>query len=474
MSRQPDSHEVPPDPPPLKVAEPQIERDDPWSDDVLDRAEVAKLLTNIVHGQRAPFVISLDGRWGTGKTFLLKRWQQDLQNHGFEAIYFNAWEDDFSVDPLLAIIGQLSEHFGDGVLQQITSRVARAAGRILVHRVTGASVEGLKPESLLEDYREQRKTKTSVRERLTELATSVSENKGLPLVFIIDELDRCRPHFALELLERVKHIFDVPNIVSVFGINRAELMKSLQSIYGEIDAGTYLRRFFDMEFILPDVDPAPFCEYLATRFGLHSFLATLRPNMHFYLDDDGDSLVPAVLGRMGLALRDMDYCLRLLAMASTNREANAHVYPELFVLLVATKVDNPDLFRRFAEGDAQGVDLIDNLHLSRAAGPRRGTGETSTRPILNWVEAAAYHVDDPQSAREQLLHVNSQAGPLSEPLHISLETSRLDPRNGWDKERLDKLLRLMPDSGYAAFRGYGQARRRLPRLIDLYAGLVRR
>ena len=71
-------------------------------------------------------------------------------------------------------------------------------------------------------------------------------------MFIIDELDRCRPTFAIELLERVKHIFDVPNIVFVFGINRAELVKSLESIYGEIDAGTYLRRFFDMEFVLPE------------------------------------------------------------------------------------------------------------------------------------------------------------------------------------------------------------------------------
>ena len=52
---------------------------------------------------------------------------------------------------------------------------------------------------------------------------------GQPLVFIIDELDRCRPTFAIELLERVKHIFDVPNIVFVFGINRSELVKALDS-----------------------------------------------------------------------------------------------------------------------------------------------------------------------------------------------------------------------------------------------------
>ena len=248
MVEQPDANEVQPVHPALKVVEPNVDAEHPWADDVLDREEIAKRLTSIVRGQEAPFVISLDGRWGTGKTFLLKRWAQDLRNQDpkWQAIYYNAWEDDFSDDPLLAIIGQLSEHFGEGMIEQIAAGVARAAGRILVHRVTGVSVDELTPESLLDSYHEQWKTKTAVKERLTELGAKVREDTGQPLVFIIDELDRCRPTFAIELLERVKHIFDVPNIVFVFGINRDELVKSLQSVYGEIDAGTYLRRFFDM------------------------------------------------------------------------------------------------------------------------------------------------------------------------------------------------------------------------------------
>ena len=58
-----------------------------------------------------------------------------------------------------------------------------------------------------------------------------------PIVFIIDELDRCRPTFAIELLERVKHIFNQAHgIIFVFGINRTELTKSVRSVYGDIDA----------------------------------------------------------------------------------------------------------------------------------------------------------------------------------------------------------------------------------------------
>ena len=107
-----------------------------------------------------------------------------------------------------------------------------------------------------------------MKEQLSQLGHRVRDDTGQPLVFIIDELDRCRPTFAIELLERVKHIFDVPNIVFVFGINRDELVKSLESVYGDIDAGTYLRRFFDMEFVLPAPDAAQFSRYLLKRYGL--------------------------------------------------------------------------------------------------------------------------------------------------------------------------------------------------------------
>ena len=95
----------------LKLTEPEILVDDIWADDALDRLKVAESLTNLVRDQANSFVISLNGHWGTGKTFFLKRWQQQLKQDGFQAIYFNAWEDDFCDDPLVAIIGQFSDHF---------------------------------------------------------------------------------------------------------------------------------------------------------------------------------------------------------------------------------------------------------------------------------------------------------------------------------------------------------------------------
>ena len=118
------------------------------ADDVLERAQIAAKLTNLIRDQSAPFAISIHGYWGTGKTFMLKRWQKDLENQGLMAIYFNAWEDDFCDDPLLAIIGQLDSHFKEGVFRTIADRIRETALPLLwrnalgvLNKTTGLTLE---------------------------------------------------------------------------------------------------------------------------------------------------------------------------------------------------------------------------------------------------------------------------------------------------------------------------------------------
>ena len=278
----------------LKLLEPDVSPDEPWQDDVLGRGEIAAKLTNLIREQSDPFVISIDGQWGTGKTFLLKRWQKDLEKQEFRVIYFNAWEDDFCDDPLLSIIGQLSDHFKKGNLKKLADEMGKIALPLLkknalsvLNRATGLTFEvDLNERDLLKEYRDQRQTKTKLKNQLTKMATAVVQETNHPLIFIIDELDRCRPTFAIELLERVKHIFDIPNMVFVFGINRDELCKSLESIYGEIDTTVYLRRFFDMEFTLSEVDSVSFCRILMDRFHFEEFFRTLSTNASTRLHSD--------------------------------------------------------------------------------------------------------------------------------------------------------------------------------------------
>ena len=493
MTQQPDPADVPPTLPALKIVEPEVNEDDPWGDDVLDRKEIADRLTSIVREQDAPFVISIDGRWGTGKTFLLKRWAQDLQNQDppWQAIYYNAWEDDFAGDPLLSITGQLSEHFGNTTFADRVRKLGDLIPPLLRFGASAATVATIgvpvpisdltdrqpSPSGSLADYLDKRAAKDKLKESLSELATEVREKTGQPLVFVIDELDRCRPTFAIELLERVKHILGVPNIVFVFGINRSELTESLRSVYGDIDAGTYLRRFFDMEFVLPDADPEQFCKHLVEKFRLGPFFSEVDQRLRDpYYTRELDNIarfLPLVLGRLRLALRDMDYCVRLIALAAREALANQGLYAPLLVLLAATKLRDPDLYRRFVQGDARGAELINHLNEQRPPGDPAAQGDSTLRGALKWLEAAAYCADDPDRSLQQLRRLQ-EGGVLDQPEYISSELARIDVENEEIHAWVKDIIRIMEENPYFRSGRYEAARRSLAERIDIYAGLLRR
>ena len=357
----------------VKRSEPKINPDNVWGDDLLAREQIAERLTNLVAVQEPPLTVSLHGEWGTGKTFMLQRWQKDLEKKGYRAIYFNAWEDDFCDDPLLAIIGQLSDHFQDGRLKKFAQSVADAAVPLIAQnagnllKMFGLPVDlkmaGRSDRAPMSAYHEQRVTKDRVKSNLSKLASSVADETEHPLVFIVDELDRCRPTFAIELLERIKHIFDVPHLVFVFGINRDELCKSLSSLYGDIRTDVYLRRFFDFEFNLPEMDSSSFAQHLINSLGLQPVFEALSkaandsgPNSDY---DNFQNVIPRLWNGLGLSLRDIDYGIRLLALLTRNIPIEAYSQPFLLALLIAMKFKNPDYYRAQVTGKCNTREIVD-------------------------------------------------------------------------------------------------------------------
>ena len=389
---------------PLKIPESDVSPDHPWQDDALDRSEVAGSLTNLVKDQESPFVISLHGGWGTGKTFLLRRWQVELDKAGFQSIYFNAWEDDFCDDPLAAIIGQLSDHFTEENFKERIDQIKEKAGPLLaripiglLQKHTGVDLSGLLDvwgTSALQNYESQKTVRDGLRSQLTKLADHVkTQSNDQPLVFIIDELDRCRPTYAIELLERVKHIFNIPNMVFVFGMNRDDLCASIKSVYGEIDADVYLRRFFDIEFRVSDIEPVAFCTHLIERYHLGPFFHAHNLNSDWF----GEYF--SILSRcFGFSLRDMEHCVRSIAFLSRNLQPRDALFAHLVSLLVSLRLSNNGLYHKYCNGALHAgdvMDYIDNLiEFSRPDNEtERRSSRDKTERILNHLEVNLYIAD---------------------------------------------------------------------------------
>ena len=336
----------------------------PWSDDLVGRRDLSDQLTAIVRNQLQPLRVSLHGPWGTGKTFLLKRWAQELRNQEFTAIYFSAWEEDFRKDPLVAILGQMYRELQtEPTLKERLGEIGLFAGKLLwetgvtgLRNTTGLDANQirtiLRGENLLEEYAEEGKTRDELKESLETLTENVNEKTGQPLVFIIDELDRCRPDWAMEFLERAKHIMEIPGMVFVFGINRDQLWESVRHQQGTINASTYLHRFFDLELSLPEIKPAEFIRVQLRELGMDQ--------------SRGSQLLGNFIGRtpdlmigIGLSLREIEHCTRTMALALRTLGQGSDINPKLLGVLSIIKVRNPELYRNLIDGKCRNIDVMD-------------------------------------------------------------------------------------------------------------------
>lgn len=146
-----------------------------------------------------------------------------------KTLYFNAWNSDYTDDPLLAMVSELKELSPNsgkinsiaGKAGRIMERVLISASKGLVKKATGVDCDDIlntaldTTEEIGEEYLKKfEEQKTTVEEFKVEVEHFVADNATeKPVVFFVDELDRCNPHYAVAVLERIKHLFDIPNII---------------------------------------------------------------------------------------------------------------------------------------------------------------------------------------------------------------------------------------------------------------------
>jgi predicted KAP-like P-loop ATPase len=259
-----------------------VEDSDGFGKDILQRQEFGDALFNLVTLSTDELVISLDGKWGEGKTTFVKMWQGLLKEKGFPSIYIDAFQNDYTEDAFISIASAITSYVDTNSANSQESLAFKdKAKKVGVRLLSWTAKIGIKAATLgiikesdidalseigdevaadtsetiadlvkerLNAHSKETELIQSFRESLSDLPANLTDNSSSRLVIVIDELDRCRPSFALEVLEKIKHLFSVKNVVFLLVMNKLQLEEAIRSVYGaNIDAHTYLQKFINVE-----------------------------------------------------------------------------------------------------------------------------------------------------------------------------------------------------------------------------------
>ena len=360
----------------------QIPEDNPFENDKLDRSQYSNVLTDVVsfYGQSG-CVLALGGEWGSGKTTFVKMWRQDLNNKGFKTLYFNAWASDYTEDPLIALIAELSELAADnGTINKIAAGAVRIGASVLITVLKGAlkKTTGIDTDAILDaidetidigkEYLERfEEQKTTLEEFKANLRSYIADNAGeKPVVFFVDELDRCNPHYAVAVLERIKHLFEIPNIVFVLAVNKKELSNAIQGYYGssKIDSDEYLRRFIDIDFVLPKPKLDAYFDFLYTEYGFENFFNSEARQQVFARKNETEAFKTVALTmckEMNVNLRKMDRIFAYSRLALMQFGPTTYLLPDIYFMLCFWKVVDSQFYDQISKKAFTVQELLQKL-----------------------------------------------------------------------------------------------------------------
>ena len=289
--------------------------------DKLRREAFAQTITSILNNKdrlkrdddRQSFVLAIDSAWGTGKTFFLNflvehlnkaneaelKKKEENSSHIPENIFvpflYNSWEYDYwdsAFDPFVNNL--LQKKFYDyfekneieagakGLFKNLFDISLKLGRGYLAKKCDDLfgedTVQGLLSKEQIDEYKSNMSDIPilplfQLHKDISELRQALDKATIPPkhIIFLVDELDRAKPIFAVQTLEMIKHIFDCPRISYIFALDMEQLSHTVKSVYGEgIDSIGYLQRFFDLAISMPQYD-IPMGDYIEKMIQERSF-----------------------------------------------------------------------------------------------------------------------------------------------------------------------------------------------------------
>lgn len=378
----------------MKIVLPPIyeRKNDPDIDeegDFFQRGGFSKNLTQLFRACDESLVISVDSRWGDGKTSFVMKWIAELEcGAEFIPIYYDAYKNDFTGDAFLSIATaiheklKLIESSSSGATNRrqlgalknsmaaVATDVLKLGAGIAITNLTGGAISGkdvsgrigdaigdLLAEGIKSRVDQKLKAHTEVQQHIDsyrgalQMALESSGNKKI--IFFVDELDRCRPDFSIQVIEKIKHLFDVKGVFFVLSVNRQQLLSVITHVYGVSaeDAEVYFQKFIQLETKLPSISRAiERDEESLERF----FLSALRAhefdprNITLGFDDLIELIGPR---QLALNPRSIERVVTLAAIVlALSQDHSARCFYLLVFVSAAIKIGDPEFYYKYYTG----------------------------------------------------------------------------------------------------------------------------
>lgn len=403
-------------PPELKI-DPQS----PFQEDALSREKSAQVLASFIAQTTGPYVLTVDAPWGTGKTVFLNMLKAVLEKDGAKCLYFNAWEADYSKDALIAVVAEMRiglkalsptsenenlQRFLEGAKKHATRLVKQSipvfakmatAGLLDLSELHEETLSKLSEDFIsqkINDYAEAKDSITEFRKELSKAVKEVSPERSL--VFMIDELDRCKPTFSIEILEIVKHFFNVENIFFIIAMDKGQLCHTLRAVYGMgFDASGYLKRFVDIEFHLPAANEEVL-DRILEKVGIGQLIQDRIRNGQAHGEHDAFlTMLRRLFRTYTLPIRDLEQICSQIAVTLAALKRKYSLPPVTSILIAMRHIDKHTYFR-MVNGRDHPRAIVDDL--SAIATNRQAFGEVST-----YIEACCWALHGDQNARAAFL-----------------------------------------------------------------------
>jgi hypothetical protein len=396
-----------------------IDENAPFKDALFGRKAFGESLTSLLRNVSDNLVVLVHAPWGEGKTTFARMWQADLKRQKLNIVYFDAYASDYFNDPFVCFSGEILEladkrlSEGKGLIErkefrktavEVGKRLAGLATKIALKSATLGALEethikelkdigsdiasgiaeigAATVEQKIKSYAAERNSLAAFKKSLAKLAALIREEQDFPLTIIVDELDRCRPNFALALLERIKHLFDVEGVAFLLLVNRDQIESYIRSVYGDVDARAYLLKFANLFVDLPCetehtieyVKGRP--EYCDTLFDHFEFSKTV-PDARFL-----SNCLKTLSDHFRLTLRELEKLFAILTVYYASLAQNEITRHLIVAILATLKLSRPGLYDRLSRGQVS----VENFFV-----------ETRLDQVRKWVGDM-----DPEWARNSL------------------------------------------------------------------------